>query len=110
VGGEKHFADGLDGAPAAEDHNYRSFANYAPAKQIAAGGYWRFHVMPVDASGEYSFLTAIEATDSKQAAPSGALELLPSEAFFAARVGPNLVLFSRRGGTVPPRTLQAIDG
>jgi hypothetical protein len=106
IGGGKHFADALDGKSAAADQNYSTFATRLDApKQIAAGGYWRFHLVPeapagTTPAGACSFLTAIEAADSKQPKPSGAMELLPSEEFLAARLGPNLVLFSRSGGVL----------
>jgi hypothetical protein len=107
IGGEEHFMDGLHGRGSEDDRFYRTFRNARRNDQVLAGGYWRFHVLPTQASADHTMLTAIEATDSRARRPSP-MELLEGEGCLAARVGPNIVVFSRDGNTLAAASATAL--
>jgi hypothetical protein len=98
IGGPGHYMDDITGK--GSDSQYlKAFAGLQPHDQIDRGGYWRFHVVPKQRGETHTLLTAIEPTDSKVAAP-GALELLEGDTILGARLGQNVVLFSRDGRTL----------
>jgi hypothetical protein len=98
--------DGIHGHGSEDDNYYRYFRTSDRNAQVLAGGYWRFHVVPAQAAAEHVILTAIEATDSSVRGPA-AMELLEGEGCLAARVGPNVVMFSNTGATLVAASAKA---
>jgi hypothetical protein len=109
IGGPGHYMDDLAGK-GSDSANLKAFGNSDLDTQVQLGGSWRFHVLAKTRSARHAVLTAIEATDSKAAAP-GTLELLEGEGILGAQAGPNVVLFSKDGGTLTGGSVKvAADG